>query len=153
MREGRFAIAACCIELVTIGVDRQLLVAVCVGIFDGVILALRQRRRREDTLPPLHSLIDLCNAVSATWALPVAAIDLAGVRGLLEVRPADGDETYEAFDGTVEHPRAGGGRVCRCGARAARPTLDVASKPVLNGGSDDTTGTHRQRGAPRHGGD
>jgi DNA/RNA-binding domain of Phe-tRNA-synthetase-like protein len=66
--------------------------------------ALLRRLRREHTLPPLHPLVDLCNAVSVAWALPVAALDLDRVQGFLEVRPAIGDEHYLAFDDTVEHP-------------------------------------------------
>lgn len=69
--------------------------------------ALLRRLRREGTLSRLHPLVDLCNAVSAAHALPVAAFDLARVGGDLLVRPADGTERYAAFDGTEEHPEAG----------------------------------------------
>ncbi|WP_433059787.1 B3/B4 domain-containing protein [Dactylosporangium sp. CS-033363] len=66
--------------------------------------SLLRRLRIEGDLPALHPLVDLGNAVSAAFAIPVAAIDLDRIAGDLEVRYADGTETYETFAGTVEHP-------------------------------------------------
>lgn len=69
--------------------------------------ALLRRFRKEQRLPQIHPLVDLCNAASLAYALPVAVIDTDQVAGLLEVRYADGDETYQAFDGAQEHPEPG----------------------------------------------
>jgi len=69
--------------------------------------ALLRRFRKEDTLPTLHPLVDLCNAVSLAFALPVAVIDLDQVAGGIQVRHADGDEIAMAFSGEVEHPEPG----------------------------------------------
>jgi DNA/RNA-binding domain of Phe-tRNA-synthetase-like protein len=69
--------------------------------------ALLRRLRREGTLPRLHPLVDLCNAVSAAYAVPVAALDLDRVDGDLEVRPATGTERYLSFAGEEEHPEPG----------------------------------------------
>ncbi len=69
--------------------------------------ALLRRFRREGDLPRLHPLVDLCNAVSLAYALPVAVLDLAGVAEGIEVRYADGDEEYLAFSGEIEHPEPG----------------------------------------------
>jgi DNA/RNA-binding domain of Phe-tRNA-synthetase-like protein len=69
--------------------------------------ALLRRFRREDQLPQLHPLVDLCNAVSLAFALPVAVFDLAGVAEYLEVRHARGDEQYLAFSGETEQPTPG----------------------------------------------
>jgi DNA/RNA-binding domain of Phe-tRNA-synthetase-like protein len=66
--------------------------------------ALLRRFSKEGALPRIHPLVDLCNAVSLAYAIPVAAIDVAKVTGDLEVRYADGDEVYETFSGEVEHP-------------------------------------------------
>ncbi len=66
--------------------------------------ALLRRFAKEGALPRIHPLVDLCNAVSLAYAVPVAVIDLAKVTGDLEVRYADGDEVYETFSGHVEHP-------------------------------------------------
>jgi DNA/RNA-binding domain of Phe-tRNA-synthetase-like protein len=66
--------------------------------------ALLRRLRKEGSLPEIHPLIDLCNAISAAYAVPVAAFDVAQVAEHLEVRYADGTETYLAFSGEVEHP-------------------------------------------------
>ena len=41
--------------------------------------ALLRRFRRENALPSVHPLVDLCNAVSLAFALPVAGFDLGGV--------------------------------------------------------------------------
>lgn len=69
--------------------------------------ALLRRFRKEDALPSLHPLVDLCNAVSIAFALPVAVIDVANVASFIEVRPAVGTERYLAFNDQVETPPAG----------------------------------------------
>jgi len=66
--------------------------------------ALLRRFRKENALPRIHPLIDLCNAVSLAFAIPVAVFDLAKVDGDLTVRHAAGDETYLAFSGETENP-------------------------------------------------
>jgi DNA/RNA-binding domain of Phe-tRNA-synthetase-like protein len=69
--------------------------------------ALLRRFRREGEVPQLHPLVDLCNAVSLAFALPVAVFDLDAIEAYLEVRPADGSERYLAFSGEVESPAPG----------------------------------------------
>ena len=69
--------------------------------------ALLRRFRREGTLPCLHPLVDLCNALSVAFALPVAVFDLDGIAGSLQVRQATGDERYDDFGGGVETPEPG----------------------------------------------
>jgi DNA/RNA-binding domain of Phe-tRNA-synthetase-like protein len=69
--------------------------------------ALLRRFRKEDQLPQLHPLVDLCNAVSLAFALPVAVFDLDQVAEFLEVRHAQGDEQYLAFSGETETPPSG----------------------------------------------
>jgi DNA/RNA-binding domain of Phe-tRNA-synthetase-like protein len=69
--------------------------------------ALLRRFRKEGSLPRLHPLVDLCNAVSLAFAIPVAVLDVARVSWPLEVRYAAGDEDYLTFAGDVEHPDAG----------------------------------------------
>jgi DNA/RNA-binding domain of Phe-tRNA-synthetase-like protein len=69
--------------------------------------ALLRRFRRENMLPRLHPLVDLCNAASLAFALPVAVLDLDGVDGYLEVRHATGAEEYLAFSGDIEAPEPG----------------------------------------------
>lgn len=68
--------------------------------------SLLRRFRKEGALPRLHPLVDLCNAVSLAYAVPVAVFDVAAVAGGLEVRYASGDESYLTFSGDVEHPAA-----------------------------------------------
>ncbi|MEV4123219.1 phenylalanine--tRNA ligase beta subunit-related protein [Micromonospora sp. NPDC049645] len=69
--------------------------------------ALLRRLRLDGELPRVHPLVDLCNAVSAAYAIPVAALDLDRVDGDLVVRPAHGDETYLSFAGDTENPEPG----------------------------------------------
>ena len=40
--------------------------------------SLLRRFRKEGSLPRLHPLVDLCNAVSLAYAIPVAVLDLSG---------------------------------------------------------------------------
>jgi DNA/RNA-binding domain of Phe-tRNA-synthetase-like protein len=69
--------------------------------------ALLRRLRKEGALPPLHPLVDICNAASAAFAIPVAVFDVSKVTGHLEVRYAAGDERYLTFSGQTEHPSPG----------------------------------------------
>ena len=69
--------------------------------------SLLRRYRKEGSLPQIHPLIDLCNAVSLAFAIPVAVFDAARIADYLEVRPASGTEVYEAFSGELEHPARG----------------------------------------------
>ena len=69
--------------------------------------SLLRRFRKEGSLPRLHPLVDLCNAVSVAFAVPVAVLDADQVAWPLEVRYAAGDEDYLTFGGEVEHPAPG----------------------------------------------
>lgn len=69
--------------------------------------SLLRRFRKEGTLPQLHPLVEVCNAISVAFAIPVAVFDVAKVTGDLEVRYADGDENYLTFSGQAEHPAPG----------------------------------------------
>ncbi|MEU8316418.1 MULTISPECIES: phenylalanine--tRNA ligase beta subunit-related protein [unclassified Micromonospora] len=66
--------------------------------------SLLRRLRRDGDLPRLHPLVDLGNALSVRYAVPVAVLDLAHVDGDLTVRPAEGTETYLTLGGEAEHP-------------------------------------------------
>lgn len=69
--------------------------------------SLLRRYRKEGSLPRLHPLVDLCNAASVAFAVPVAALDADCITGDLEVRHAAGDEEYLSFSGDIEHPEPG----------------------------------------------
>ena len=69
--------------------------------------SLLRRFRKEDSLPGLHPLVDLCNAMSLASAIPIAVFDLDKVDQFLEVRNATGTETYLDFSGETEHPETG----------------------------------------------
>ncbi|MGW4940875.1 B3/B4 domain-containing protein [Actinoplanes sp. NPDC004185] len=69
--------------------------------------SLLRRLRRDGELPTVHPLVDVCNAMSAAFAIPVAALDVARIDGDLEVRHAAGEENYLTFGGEKEHPVPG----------------------------------------------
>ncbi|SEG85211.1 B3/B4 domain-containing protein (DNA/RNA-binding domain of Phe-tRNA-synthetase) [Nonomuraea solani] len=68
--------------------------------------SLLRRFRKEGSLPSLHPLIDLCNAISIAYATPVAVFDVSRIAHSIEVRYAAGDETYLTFSGETEQPPA-----------------------------------------------
>jgi len=101
--------------------------------------ALLRRFRREGALPQIHPLIDLCNAISMAFAIPVAVFDVAKIADYLEVRYAGGSERYESFSGETENPESrevifadGAGR-----AHARRWTNRQSSYSAVRG---ETTG-------------
>ncbi|MEU4482945.1 phenylalanine--tRNA ligase beta subunit-related protein [Micromonospora sp. NPDC023966] len=69
--------------------------------------SLLRRFRRDGALPRMHPLVDLGNALSLGYAVPVAVLDLARIAGDLTVRPATGTETYLTLGGDAEHPEPG----------------------------------------------
>jgi DNA/RNA-binding domain of Phe-tRNA-synthetase-like protein len=69
--------------------------------------SLLRRFRKEGSLPRLHPLVDLCNAASLAFAVPVAVLDAAEIAWPLEVRYAAGDEDYLTFGSETEHPAPG----------------------------------------------
>lgn len=69
--------------------------------------SLARRYRKERTLPSLHPLVDVCNAVSLAFAVPIAVLDAGRVAWPLRVRYATGDEHYLSFGGEQETPYAG----------------------------------------------
>jgi DNA/RNA-binding domain of Phe-tRNA-synthetase-like protein len=69
--------------------------------------SLLRRFRKDGSLPQIHPLIDLCNAVSLAFAIPVAVFDTSKLSGGVEVRHAVGDESYLTFSGQTETPEVG----------------------------------------------
>lgn len=69
--------------------------------------SLLRRFRKDGSLPQLHPLVDLCNAMSLAFGIPIALFDLSHIERHLEVRLAMGDERYQSFAGETEQPDAG----------------------------------------------
>ncbi|HEX3489797.1 MAG TPA: phenylalanine--tRNA ligase beta subunit-related protein, partial [Streptosporangiaceae bacterium] len=69
--------------------------------------SLLRRFKKEGSLPSIHPLVDLCNALSMAYAIPVAVLDADQVDWPLQVRYAGGTESYQAFSGETEQPRPG----------------------------------------------
>lgn len=51
-------------------------------------------------------MIDLCNAISRAFAIPVAVFDVSEIAEHVEVRYANSDEVSLAFSGAFEHSNA-----------------------------------------------
>ena len=60
--------------------------------------ALLKRVARGDELPAINRLVDLYNAVSLTYALPLGGEDADQVRGDVVLMPAAGDEEFDGGD-------------------------------------------------------
>jgi DNA/RNA-binding domain of Phe-tRNA-synthetase-like protein len=69
--------------------------------------SLLRRFRKEGDLPRIHPLIDVCNAASIAFGIPVAALDVAKIDWPLQVRFAAGNERYLSFSGEAEQPEPG----------------------------------------------
>ncbi|CAL9336449.1 hypothetical protein SUDANB58_00176 [Streptomyces sp. enrichment culture] len=71
--------------------------------------ALGRRLAKKGSLPRINSAVDSYNAVSVRHGLPAGAFDLAHVTGDVEIRHADGSETFTPLGepGTVENPGPG----------------------------------------------
>ncbi|MFH9089968.1 B3/4 domain-containing protein [Streptomyces sp. NPDC017673] len=71
--------------------------------------ALGRRFAKKGTLPRINPAVDSYNAVSVRHGLPAGAFDLDHVTGDVDIRHADGGETFTPLGepGTTEHPKAG----------------------------------------------
>ncbi|BCJ62695.1 B3/B4 domain-containing protein [Micromonospora endophytica] len=69
--------------------------------------SLLRRLRTTGDLPAVHPLVDLGNAVSAAYAIPVGILDVDRVGDGIEVRHARGDERYLTLGGVEECPDPG----------------------------------------------
>ncbi|WP_406144620.1 B3/4 domain-containing protein [Streptomyces sp. NBC_01012] len=71
--------------------------------------ALGRRMAKKGTLPRINPAVDSYNAVSVRHGLPAGAFDLDRVTGDVEIRYANGSETFTPLGepDTVEHPKPG----------------------------------------------
>jgi len=72
--------------------------------------ALRKRVLKEGMLPPLDPVVDIYNAISIRYAIPVGGENLAAYIGAPRLTLADGSEPFDTFkegEPVVEHPEPG----------------------------------------------
>lgn len=62
--------------------------------------ALLRRLTKQGDLPGINALVDLGNLLSIRYAMPVAVIDRAGIRGGVTVRTATGHEPFSDLGST-----------------------------------------------------
>ncbi len=114
--------------------------------------SLLRRYKKERSLPSIHPLVDLCNALSMAYAIPVAVLDADQVDWPLEVRYADGAERYQAFSGETEQPRPGEVVFADAGRQRPRAALDQPAERGVGGAAGHLGGADRGRGDARVGG-
>jgi DNA/RNA-binding domain of Phe-tRNA-synthetase-like protein len=100
--------------------------------------ALLRRYRKSQDMPKFHPLVDYLNYVSMAFGIPIAAFDCAHIVEGITVRPAEGTETYQTFQGELEHP--GEGEVIFADpegfAHSRRWTYRQSAKSVVSAGTD-----------------
>ncbi|WMU72267.1 B3/4 domain-containing protein [Enterobacter bugandensis] len=72
--------------------------------------ALRKRVLKDCSLPSLDPVVDIYNAVSIRYAIPVGGENLAAYSGAPRLTLADGSEPFDTFkegEPVVEHPEPG----------------------------------------------
>jgi DNA/RNA-binding domain of Phe-tRNA-synthetase-like protein len=72
--------------------------------------SLRKRALRGDAFPRINPIVDLYNAVSIAYAVPVGGEDISRYVGLPKLSVANGDEEFETVkEGVpyIEHPEKG----------------------------------------------
>jgi len=72
--------------------------------------ALRKRVMRDGSLPPLDPVVDIYNAISIRYAIPVGGENLAAYSGVPRLTLADGSEPFDTFkegEPVVENPEPG----------------------------------------------
>lgn len=69
--------------------------------------SLLRRYRKTQEMPSFHPVVDYLNHVSMAFATPIAVFDVAHVKEGITVRPAEGAETYQTFQGETEQPAPG----------------------------------------------
>lgn len=76
--------------------------------FRSSLEAMARRVLRGQELPSINTLVDIGNYLSISHMLPVGGHAIDHLTADLELRPADGSETFIPFGGTdVEHPEPG----------------------------------------------
>ncbi len=72
--------------------------------------ALRKRVMRDGSLPPLDPVVDIYNAISIRYAIPVGGENLAAYSGAPRLTLADGSEPFDTVkegEPVVENPEPG----------------------------------------------
>lgn len=72
--------------------------------------ALRKRVLKDGSLPPLDPVVDIYNAVSIRYAIPVGGENLAAYAGAPSLTLSEGDEPFDTLkegQPVVEYPEAG----------------------------------------------
>ena len=65
--------------------------------------ALRKRVERDGALPAINAVVDLYNAISVRYAVPVGGEDMAKYHGIPHLVRATGDETFETMKDGAPH--------------------------------------------------
>jgi DNA/RNA-binding domain of Phe-tRNA-synthetase-like protein len=70
--------------------------------------ALLRRLTKKGDIPNINAVVDICNLVSIRYALPVAALDIRELEGVISVHFATGNEWFWPLgEAATEHPELG----------------------------------------------
>ncbi len=81
--------------------------------------SLLRRCRKDGSLPRLNPLVDLCNATSIAFAIPVAAFDVDRIQGDLQVRCAPRRRNLPELYRRDRTPRTADSTACDGAVRAS----------------------------------
>jgi len=113
--------------------------------------SLLRRFRKEGPLPRVHPLVDLCNAASLRFAIPVAAFDVDRIDGDLEVRYARRRRDLPDLRRTGGAARPRPGELRRQHGQRTRPQVDQPAERRLSRTAGDDHRVDRRRGDARLG--
>ena len=69
--------------------------------------ALLRRLTKKGDIPSINAVVDICNLVSIRYALPVAALDIHELEGVISVHFAAGNELFKPLGEVAsEHPES-----------------------------------------------
>jgi DNA/RNA-binding domain of Phe-tRNA-synthetase-like protein len=83
------------------------------------IEAMLKRVLKGNDIPPINGVVDICNALSLEYLLPMGAHDMDALEGDLEVRFATGEETFIPL-GTADEEKADRGELVYADQRSIR---------------------------------
>src|SRR5689334_22564281 len=95
--------------------------------------SLLRRFRKEGSLPRLHPLVDLCNAVSVAFAVPVAVLDADQIAWPLEVRSASGEVIFADQAGQAHARRWTNRQSGRSAVSPATSTVLIVAEALHEG--------------------
>jgi DNA/RNA-binding domain of Phe-tRNA-synthetase-like protein len=87
--------------------------------YPSSIEAMLKRVLKGNDIPPINGVVDICNALSLEYLLPMGAHDMDALEGDIEVRFATGEETFIPL-GTADEEKVDRGELVYADQRSIR---------------------------------